>query len=136
MSRSRRAERRAAAFLLYQRDLTGADPDALYAGYERDNGEPVTDFIRGHVEGAWDDAAGPRRRDRRGRRGLDRRPDGGPGAKRPPPGRLGATRAARFRRRWPSTRRLRIAKRYASPEAAALVNGVLGRIAREEGVGR
>ena len=29
-----------------------------------------------------------------------------------------------------------LAKRYASPEAGALVNGVLGRIAREQGVGR
>jgi N utilization substance protein B len=29
-----------------------------------------------------------------------------------------------------------LAKRYASPEAAALVNGILGRIARTEGVGR
>ena len=28
-----------------------------------------------------------------------------------------------------------LAKRYASPEAGALVNGVLGRIARDEGVG-
>jgi N utilization substance protein B len=29
-----------------------------------------------------------------------------------------------------------LAKRYASPEAASLVNGILGRIARTEGVGR
>ena len=29
-----------------------------------------------------------------------------------------------------------LAKRYASPEAATLVNGVLGRIAREQGIGR
>ena len=29
-----------------------------------------------------------------------------------------------------------LAKRYASPEAATLVNGVLGRIARDQGVGR
>ena len=28
-----------------------------------------------------------------------------------------------------------LAKRYASPEAGVLVNGVLGRIAREQGVG-
>ena len=28
-----------------------------------------------------------------------------------------------------------LAKRYASPEAAGLVNGVLGKIAREQGVG-
>ncbi len=28
-----------------------------------------------------------------------------------------------------------LAKRYASPEAATLVNGILGRIARTEGVG-
>jgi len=29
-----------------------------------------------------------------------------------------------------------LAKRYASPEAAVLVNGILGKIARTEGVGR
>ena len=29
-----------------------------------------------------------------------------------------------------------LAKRYASPEAGSLVNGILGRVAREQGVGR
>ena len=29
-----------------------------------------------------------------------------------------------------------LAKRYASPEAGALVNGILGRVAREQGVGK
>ena len=29
-----------------------------------------------------------------------------------------------------------LTKRYASPEAGALVNGILGRVAREQGVGR
>ena len=33
MSQSRRAQRRGSAFLLYQRDLTGADLTELYQGY-------------------------------------------------------------------------------------------------------
>ena len=55
MTASRRSQRRASAFLLYQRDLTGSEFEALYDAYRRDNGDAVTDFIRAHVEGAWGD---------------------------------------------------------------------------------
>lgn len=135
MSPSRRAERRAAAFLLYQRDLTGADAESLYAGYERDNGEPATDYIRGHVEGAWGE-----------RQALDAVVDGaaeGWSADRMAVLERNVLRLAVYElrsREVPAAvaidEAVAIAKRYASPEAASFVNGVLGRIAREEGVGR
>ena len=51
MSPSRRAERRGAAFLLYQKDLTGGDFGSLFDAYERDNGEHVTEFVRAQVTG-------------------------------------------------------------------------------------
>ena len=46
MTESRRTQRRAAAFLLYQRDLTGTEFEPLYAAYERDNGTPPGPFAR------------------------------------------------------------------------------------------
>ena len=52
---SRREERRAAAFLLYQRDLLDSPFPELYAAYERDNGSPVSPFSREQAEGAWDE---------------------------------------------------------------------------------
>ena len=55
---SRRGDRRAAAFLLYQRDLMDDDFESLYVAYERDNGEPVTAFTRGRAEGDSDDEHG------------------------------------------------------------------------------
>ena len=55
VTESRRTQRRAAAFLLYQRDLTGAEFEPLYAAYERDNGTPPGDFARAAAEGVWAD---------------------------------------------------------------------------------
>src|SRR6185503_5333808 len=55
VSPSRREERRGAAFLLYQKDLTGGDFRALYDAYERDNGGCVTEFVRAQAEGTWAD---------------------------------------------------------------------------------
>ena len=55
MTASRRSQRRASAFLLYQRDLTGSEFEDLYDAYRLDNGDAVTDFIKAHVEGAWGD---------------------------------------------------------------------------------
>jgi len=131
---SRRAERRGAAFLLYQKDLTGGDFRSLYKAYERDRGERVTEFMRAQAEGAWAD------RDR-----IDRSIDGAAEG-------WSAERMAVLERNilrlavWELDQRevpvavaideaVSLAKRYASPEAAVLVNGVLGRIAREQGVG-
>ena len=135
MSPSRRAERRGVAFLLYQKDLTGGDFEALFDAYERDNGEHVTEFVRSQTEGAWAD------RDRLDR-SIDAATDG-----------WSAERMAVLERNilrlavWELGRgdvpvavaideAVSLAKRYASPEAATLVNGVLGRIARDQGIGR
>ena len=135
MSPSRREERRGAAFLLYQKDLTGGDFRALYDAYERDNGERVTEFVRAQAEGTWGD-----------RERLDRSIDAAAEG-------WSAERMAVLERNilrlavWEIGRgevpvavaideAVSLAKRYASPEAATLVNGVLGRIAREQGIGR
>jgi N utilization substance protein B len=131
---SRRSDRRAAAFLLYQRDLMGDDFDGLYIAYERDNGEPVNAFTRGRTEGVWESRA-------RLDRAIDDAAQG-----------WTSERMAVLERNilrlavWEMgegdvpapvaiDEAVALAKRYASPEAATLVNGILGRIARTEGVG-
>jgi transcription antitermination protein NusB len=131
---SRRSERKAAAFLLYQRDLVGDPFDELYAAYERDTGEPVSEFTRGRCEGVW---AARERLDR----AIDDAAEG-----------WTTERMAVLERNvlrlavWEMGEHdvpapvvmdeaVGLAKRYASPEAATLVNGILGRIARTEGVG-
>jgi N utilization substance protein B len=135
VSPSRREERRGAAFLLYQKDLTGGDFRTLYDAYERDNGGRVTEFVRAQAEGTWAD-----------RERLDRSIDAASEG-------WSADRMAVLERNilrlavWEIGRgdvpvavaideAVSLAKRYASPEAATLVNGVLGRIAREQGIGR
>jgi len=131
---SRRGDRRAAAFLLYQRDLLGAEFPELYDAYERDTGEPVSEFTRAEAEGAWE-----------GRETLDRAIDQAAEG-------WSAERMAVLERNilrlaiWELRRdevpvpvaideAVALAKRYASPEAASFVNGILGRIVRTEGVG-
>jgi N utilization substance protein B len=135
VSPSRREERRGAAFLLYQKDLTGGEFRALYDAYERDNGGRVTEFVRAQAEGTWAD-----------RERLDRSIDAASEG-------WSADRMAVLERNilrlavWELGRgevpvavaideAVSLAKRYASPEAATLVNGVLGRIARDQGIGR
>ncbi len=134
MTVSRRSQRRACAFLLYQRDLTGSEFEQLYDAYQRDNGDPVTDYIKANVEGAWD-----------GREQLDASIDAAADT-------WSTERMAVLERNilrlavWelgtaevPAAvaidEAVALAKKYASPEAGVLVNGVLGRIAREQGVG-
>jgi transcription antitermination protein NusB len=134
MTASRRSQRRASAFLLYQRDLTGSDFESLYDAYQRDNGDAVTEFIKVHVEGAWGD-----------RERLDASIDAAADS-------WSTERMAVLERNilrlavWELSAKevpaavaideaVALAKRYASPEAGVLVNGVLGRIAREQGVG-
>jgi transcription antitermination protein NusB len=134
VSRSRREERRGAAFLLYQHDLTGAGLEELYAAYDHDHSEPVSEFMRSRVEGAWDD-----------REQIDRAIDAaaeGWSADRMAVLERSILRLAVWELRAADVppavaidEAVELAKRYASPEAGALVNGVLGRIAREEGVG-
>ena len=134
MSRSRREERRGAAFLLYQHDLTGAGLEELYAAYDHDHSEPVSEFMRSRVEGAWDD-----------REQIDKAIDAaaeGWTADRMAVLERSILRLAVWELRAADVppavaidEAVDLAKRYASPEAGALVNGVLGRIARDEGVG-
>jgi N utilization substance protein B len=131
---SRREDRRAAAFLLYQRDLLDRPFDELYQAYERDNGHPVTEFTRLQAEGAWE------RREQ-----LDERIDAaaqGWTADRMAVLERNVLRLAVYELRGADVpaavaidEAVSLAKRYASPEAASLVNGILGRIARTEGVG-
>jgi N utilization substance protein B len=135
VSTGRRAQRRAAAFLLYQRDLTGAGLDELYSGYERDNGHPAGAFVRTRVEGAWDD-----------RERLDAEIDAaaeGWTSDRMAPLERSILRLAVWELLAGDVpaavaidEAVSLAKRYSSPEAGSLVNGVLGGVARRQGAGR
>ena len=116
MSPSRREERRGAVFLLYQKDLTGGDFRSLFDAYERDNGGEITEFVRAQAEGAWAERMAVLERNilRLAVWELGR-------------GEVPVAVAI--------DEAVSLAKRYASPEAATLVNGVLGRIARDQGIG-
>ena len=132
---SRRGDRRAAAFLLYQRDLTGSEFEQLYDAYERDQGEPVGEFARRRAEATWanrseldeeiDAAAEGWSADRMAvlERNILRLG-------------IGELLAGDVPAAVAIDEAVSLAKRYASPEAATLVNGILGRVARTHGVGR
>ena len=123
MTISRRAGRRAALFMLFQWDVTGKELGSTYEG-ERD------DF-------AWETA----RAVAEGSEELDSRIDDVTEGW--PAGRLGALernvlRVAIYELEQGEVpaevaidEAVRLAKRYASDEAGKLVNGILGRIARE-----
>ena len=130
---SRRQARRAAFVLLYQLDVREGPLEELYAQYSRDPREPIPDYTREAVDGA----SGMLRI-------LDRRLDGA--IQGWSIDRLGAVERAILRLAlWELTERpdvpaevvideaVELAKRYASAEAAGLINGVLGRVARDEG---
>jgi N utilization substance protein B len=120
---SRREARRAAVFMLFQWDVTGRPLGSLYEG-------DVDPFTRDLAEGV---AKGAEELDAR----LTAAATGWPAD------RLGAVernvlRVALYEldRGEPPTEvvideAVRLTKRYASDEAARLVNGILGRIARE-----
>ena len=133
---SRRQARRAAFVLLYQHDVVATPFEALFERYAADTGEPVPAYAREVVDGVT--AALPE---------IDARLDAA--ATGWTSDRLGAVERAVLRlAAWELTTRpdipvpavideaVELAKRYASPEAATFVNGVLGRIARDEGTGR
>ena len=123
MTISRRAARRAALFMLFQWDVTGKDLGSTYEG-ERD------DF-------AWETARAVADRAEELDRRIDEATEGWPAD------RLGALarnvlRVAIYeleKGEVPAEvaidEAVRLAKRYASDEAGKLVNGILGRIARE-----
>lgn len=120
---SRREARRAALFMLFQWDVTGKELGSTYEG-------EVDDFARETAEGVAARAAE-----------LDRRID--EATEDWPADRLGALERNVLRigiyelergdvpREVAIDEAVRLAKRYASDEAGKLVNGILGRIARE-----
>ena len=132
---SRRQARRAAVMLLYQEDLTGHAMDEIVAQHERDADRPLPAYARGLIDGVhaerdrldaeidelaegWSiDRIAPVERAvlRVGLLELDRDD---------PPAAVAIAEA------------VALARRYASPEAAAFVNGVLGAAARTRGTGR
>jgi N utilization substance protein B len=111
------------------------DFEALYVAYSRDNGEQVSEFTQRQTEGVWND-----------RERLDRAIDAaaeGWTSERMAVLERNILRLAVWEMADGETpaavaidEAVTLAKRYASPEAAALVNGILGRIARTEGVGK
>jgi transcription antitermination protein NusB len=120
---SRREARRAALFMLFQWDVTGRPLGSTYEG-------EVDDFARETAEGVAERAEE-----------LDRRID--EATVDWPADRLGALERNVLRigiyelekgdvpREVAIDEAVRLAKRYASDEAGKLVNGILGRIARE-----
>lgn len=124
----RRAARRTALFLLYQSDLTGQPLASLYEG-------EVDDFARETAEAVIARADELDRRITEASEGWTA-------------DRLGAVERNVLRiavheletgavpREVAIDEAVRLAKRYASDEAARLVNGILGRIAREEAAPR
>ena len=133
---SRRQARRAAMMLLYQRSVTERPLEELVARYEEDSGVELPAYARrlvedveaklpqldaeidAHAHGWTPDRISPVERAALHIATLELldRPDVPAGA---------AIEEA-----------VRLARRYASPEAASFVNGVLGAIARAHGVGR
>lgn len=133
--KGRRAARRAAVVLLYQKDLTGQDLDAVRDNARRgDDAEAVDDpYVNELIEGV---TAAASTLDAR----IDGAADGWSAA------RLGMVERAILRVAvWELTNpaagvpqavaineAVDLTKRYCAAEAASFVNGVLGRIARGE----
>ena len=124
MPTSRRAARRAALFMLFQWDVTGKELGSTYEG-------EVDEFARETAEAVAGRAAELDRR-------IDEATEGWPAD------RLGALERNVLRIGIHELEKgevpaevaideaVRLAKRYASDEAGKLVNGILGRIAREK----
>ena len=124
MTISRREGRKAALFMLFQWDVTGKDLGSTYEGQ-------VDDY-------AWDTARAVAERAKELDNRIDQATEGWPA------GRLGALERNVLRLAIHELEQgdvptevaideaVRLAKRYASDEAGKLVNGILGRIAREE----
>jgi N utilization substance protein B len=123
MTTSRRAARRAALFMLFQWDVTGAPLGSTFEG-------EIDDFARDTAEAVAERSAYLDRR-------IDEATDDWPAD------RLGALERNVLRlgiyelekgdvpREVAIDEAVRLAKRYSSDEAGKLVNGILGRIARE-----
>jgi transcription antitermination protein NusB len=132
---SRRQARRAALVLLYQAQLTERDMDVLIERYEADTRTPLPAYARSliqdvtrtaseldatigaHARGWTIDRISPVERSAMRIAIAELDGDDVPAAV-------------------AIAESVALVKRYASPEAATFVNGVLGAVARERGVGR
>jgi len=132
--RGRRAARRQAVFLLYQRDVTGLELDALVANSER-AGDPVDPFAMALAEGVAVDA-----------RHIDRTiaaASTGWSPERIAPLERNILRVAIHEMLdWPEipaavsiNEAVDLAKRFCQTDAPGLVNGILGRIEGDVGGG-
>jgi transcription antitermination protein NusB len=132
---SRRLARRVALILLYQHDITGRSVDELADRYRIDTGSAIPDYTRSLVDEILED---PARFDV-----LIAEHAHGWTPERISPIERACLRIAVLelveRADVPPSvainEAVSLAKRYASPEAAVFVNGVLGGVARALGVG-
>lgn len=128
----RRAARRQAVFLLYQRDVTGLGLDQLRANARRDRGAPIDDFTLALIEGVEVD-----------RGHLDtlitQAAEGWTADRIAPLERNILRVAVHELLDWHDTpapvaiaEAVQLAKTYCGAEAPGFVNGILGAIARRE----
>lgn len=132
---SRRQSRRAAVMLLYQEDLTGHAMDEIIAQHERDAGRPLPAYSRALIDGVHEQ-----------RERLDAEIGelaGDWSIERIAPVERAVLRVALLELDQDDppapvaiAEAVALARRYASPEAAAFVNGILGAAARTRGTGR
>jgi transcription antitermination protein NusB len=126
----RRAARRQAVFLLYQRDVTGMGLEELEANARRDRGRGIDEFTRALVDGVSVDAGHLD--------GLITEAAEGWTAERIAPLERNILRVATHELLdWPETpaavaiaEAVQLAKTYCGSEAPGFVNGILGNVAR------
>ncbi len=131
---SRRQSRRAAVMLLYQEDLTGHAMEQIVRQHEVDAGRPLPAYGRGLIDGV-----------EANRRGLDEEIDlraEGWSVERIAPVERAVLRVALLELDQEDppaavaiAEAVALARRYASPEAASFVNGILSAAARARGRG-
>ena len=130
---SRRQARRDAMVVLYQKDLTGAGVEGLYAALKRETGHDPDEFTRDEVRGVLGAESEIDRV-------IDAASEGWPAH------RLAALERSILRlavyeiKHRPEIaaevsidEAVALAKRYCSREAGSLINGILGKIIQEEG---
>ncbi len=132
---SRRQARRAAMVLLYQSQLTGRDMDELIGRYEADTRTPLPGYARSLIQDVTrtivelDETIGAHAKGWT----IDRISPVEHSAMRIAISELDGDEVPAA---VAIAEAVALVKRYASPEAATFVNGVLGAVARARGVGR
>ena len=132
---SRRQSRRAAVMLLYQEDITGHAMDDIVTQHERDANRPLPAYSRQLIDGVHEHQA---RLDSE----LDALAEGW-SIERIAPGERAVLRVGLLELDQDDppapvamAEAVALARRYASPEAAAFVNGILSAAARTRGKGQ